>query len=146
MAVSGHNGRNETFVGNSSSIELAFYDENSNEIQITQSNFPIDLKIKRDSSLTDSSSSFQYVNTSKMNSVLEETNSIYLLNTFNIKSKNASIHIEIKPFIPSKSYLMFLKLGYMPILNSTYSDYDSFKIFCPSKKFNYNEKIYKFFT
>ena len=63
MAVSGHNGRNETYVGNSSSIGLRFYDENSNEIQITQSNFPIDVKIKRDSSLTESSLSYQYVNT-----------------------------------------------------------------------------------
>jgi hypothetical protein len=141
MAVSGHNGRNETFVGNSSFIGLAFYDENSNEIQITQSNFPIDVKIKRDSSLTDSS--FQYVNTSKMNSVLEEINSVFLLNTFNIKSINASIHIEIKPLNPSKSYLMFLKLGYMPILNSTYSDYDSFKIFCPSKKTLFYKRIYE---
>ena len=144
MAVSGHNGRNETYVGNSTSIGLAFYDQNSNEIQITQSNFPIDVKIKRDSSLTESSLSYQYVNTYKLNSDLEAMNSIFLMNTFNVKSKNASIHIEIKPLIPSKSYLMFLKLGYMPILNSTYSDYDSLKIFCPSNISYFYKEIYEF--
>ena len=132
MAVSGHNGYNETFIGNSSAIELSFYDENSNEIQIDQSHSPIDIKIKRDSSLL---YSFQYVNSTEINDALNVLNSNFLLNTFTIKSNNASIHIEIKPLIKIKSYLFLLKFGYMPIVNSTYSDFDSFRIFCPSKKF-----------
>jgi hypothetical protein len=133
MAISGHNGQNESFIGNSSSYEISFYDENANEIQISQSNLPIDIKIKRDPSLLDSTFSFQYVNSTEINNALEALNSIFLPSTFRIKSKNASIHIEIKPLIQVKSYLIALKFGYMPIINSTYSDYDSFRIYCPSK-------------
>ena len=37
MAVSGHNGNNETLVGLSSSIGLTVYDEKVNEIQVKNS-------------------------------------------------------------------------------------------------------------
>ena len=48
MAVSGHNGNNESLIGISSSIGLSFYDENSNEIEITQSKSAIDIRIQKD--------------------------------------------------------------------------------------------------
>ena len=32
-------------------------------------------------------------------------------------------------------YLIALKFGYTPIINSSYADISSFKIFCPSKTF-----------
>ena len=48
MAVSGHNGKNETHIGMSSSVGLTIYDSNANEIKITKSLSPIDIFIQRD--------------------------------------------------------------------------------------------------
>jgi hypothetical protein len=128
MAVSGHNGNNETHIGMSTSIDLEFYDENANEIEISQSLSPIDILIQRDENTPNTS--FEYVNSTQMGFL---SSSYLLQNSFTIKSNNASVHIELKPLNLSLGYLVVLKLGYMPILNSTHSDYTSFELFCPSK-------------
>jgi hypothetical protein len=128
MAVSGHNGNNESLIGMSSSIGLSFYDENSNEIEILQSKTPIDIRIQRDPSTV--SYPFYYVNASNIGFL----SGTYLLqNYFKIVTKNASLHIELKPVNMMIGYLLVLKLGYMPIVNSTSADYSSFQLFCPSK-------------
>ncbi len=90
MAVSGHNGNNESLIGMSASIGLSFYDENMNEIEITEASKPIDLTIKRDSNLNEYL--FQYVNVTQI-----QLSSFYLPNAFNLSENNASIHIEFKP-------------------------------------------------
>jgi hypothetical protein len=131
MAVSGHNGDNESFIGFSSSISLSFYDENRNEIEISDTQQPFDIKISRDQSV--SQNQYQYVNISQIQFV---SGSYLLLNAFKIMSKNSSIHIELKPLNTSIGYLFVMKMGYSPIVNSTYSDYDSFKLMCPSKAIN----------
>ena len=128
MAISGHNGNNETRVGMSASIGLKFYDENVNEIEITQSVKPIDILIQRDQNTLNYT--FEYVNATNIGLLP----GLYLLqNSFKIKMNNASIHIEINPLNQTIGYLIVMKLGFMPILNSTSADYTSFKIFCPSK-------------
>jgi len=128
MAVSGHNGNNESLIGMSSSIGLSFYDENSNEIEILQTKTPIDIRIQRDPSTVNYP--FYYVNATNIG-FLPGT---YLLqNYFKIITKNASLHIELKPVNMMIGYLLVLKLGYMPIVNSTSADYTSFQLFCPSK-------------
>ena len=58
--------------------------------------------------------------------------SFYLQNNMNITTQNASLHIELKPLNESISYLVALKLGHLPIINTTYVDYTSFKFICPS--------------
>ena len=126
MAVSGHNGNNESLIGMSASIGLSFYDENLNEIEITQASKPIDLIIKRDSNLNEYL--FQYVNATQI-----QLSSLYLPNAFNLSTNNASIHIELRPLNWTLGYLVALKFGYTPIINSSYADISSFKIFCPSK-------------
>ena len=131
MAVSSHNGNNESFIGNSSLVDLSFYDENTNEVQIRNTSIPIDFIIERDKNVLDFSSSLQYVNATDINSQLE--NSLFLMCSFIIKSNNASIHIELKPIQSNISYIMVVKFGQLPIINSTYSDFTSFKIFCQSK-------------
>ena len=128
MGINGHNGNNETFIGMSSSISLSFFYDKMNEIQIIDTQKPIDIIIKRDPNLPDYP--FQYVNTS-----LLKLSSFLLPNAFNLTSKNASIHIEIKPLNLSIGYLVVMKLGYTPIINSSFADFNSFKIFCPSKKY-----------
>jgi len=127
MAVSGHNGNNETLIGMSSSIGLSFYDQNMNKIEIKQTQRPIEMIIKRDPYVADYS--FQYINISSF-----QLSSTFLKNTFYFTSNNASLHIELKPLNATIGYLLVLKLGYTPILNSTFADFTSFKLFCPSKK------------
>ena len=126
MAVSGHNGNNETKIGSSSSVGLSFYDLTNKEIPITNSN--IDIVLQRDSSINESP--FQYVNATM---IQNSTNSYFLPNAFNITSTNASIHIELKPLDVSVAYILVMKLGSLPIINSTYANYDMFNFFCPSK-------------
>jgi hypothetical protein len=127
MAVSGHNGNNETLIGVSSSIGLSFYDQNMKDLEIIQTQRPIEMIIKRDPNIADYS--FQYINISSF-----QLSSSFLKNAFYLTANNASIHIELKPVNFTIGYLMIMKLGYTPILNSTFADFTSFKIYCPSKK------------
>jgi hypothetical protein len=130
MAVSGHNGNNETFIGFSSSIGLSFYDENNQEIQITKTKSPIHMFIPQDKNL-ERRHPFQYVNASQ---IQISPGSFFMPNGLNLNSgTNVSLKIELKPFNQSVGYVIVVKLGRSPIINSTYADYDSFKIFCPSK-------------
>jgi hypothetical protein len=128
MAVSGHNGNNETLIGMSTSLGLSFYDyEMKSEISISQSSSPIDIIMPRDKSV--SKYSFQYVNATNLDFL---DGSFYLQNNMNITTQNASIHIELRPLNESVSYLIVLKLGHLPIINTTYADFTSFKYFCSS--------------
>jgi hypothetical protein len=123
MAISGHNGNNESLIGVSNSIGLSFYDENNNEIPIKDSY--IEIKIKRDSNLPDIP--FQYVNATQF-----ELKSQFLQNAFNVTAMNASIHIELMPLDVNIGYIIVLKKGSPPLINKTYANYDAFKIICPS--------------
>jgi hypothetical protein len=126
MAISGHNGNNETLTGVSNSIGLAFYDSKNKEIRITNS--PIDVVIQRDSNMPEIS--FKYINSTQF-----QLSCGFLQNAFNITSTNASIHIELKPIDESIGYLIALKYGRSPIIKQTYSNFDAFKLICPSKIF-----------
>ena len=123
MAISGHNGNNETLISVSNSIGLSFYDTKNNEIPIKDSS--IEIKIKRDSNLPEIP--YQYVNATQF-----ELKSQFLPNAFNITSTNASIHIELIPLDVNIGYILVLKKGSPPLINSTYASYDAYKIFCPS--------------
>ena len=111
----------------SSSIGLSFYDQNMNDLEIIQTQRPIEMIIKRDPNIADYS--FQYINISSF-----QLSSSFLKNAFYLTANNASIHIELKPVNFTIGYLIIMKLGYTPILNSTFADFTSFKIYCPSKK------------
>jgi hypothetical protein len=140
MAVSGHNGNNETFIGLSSSISLSIYDEeSSNELNIIANNRePIEVFIERDNRL----STYEYQNVNVTIDNDKNANLLYLFNHFNLTSQNASIHIELKmtntTLANSIAYLFVLKYGHLPIINATHADYDTFKLFCPSIKFLFN--------
>ena len=105
MAVSGHNGNNETFIGMSSSASLSFYDENTNEIKISQSNSPIDMILQRDKKALEYA--YQYINATN---ITLSAGTFYLQNSFKIKMLNASLHIELMPLDINLSYLIVLKL------------------------------------
>jgi len=126
MAVSGHNGDNETLIGMSNSIGLKFYDESDKEIKITKTNSPLNIFIKRD--LKPPAYNYTYV------TPMNNSTGLYLTNAFRVHAKNASIHIELKPLNNSIGYVLAIKLGATPLINSSYADYTSFKIFCPGIK------------
>ena len=128
MAVSGHNGNNETYIHMSYSIGLNFYDKNANEINILQSKSPIDIIIQRDQNTINYT--FEYVNATGMGLL---SGTFFLQNSFTLKMSNASIHIELKPVNQTIAYLLVLKLGYMPVVNTKSVEYTSFKVFCPRK-------------
>jgi len=128
MAVSGHNGNNETLIGVSNSIGLTLFDENSNEIPITKTSEPIDILIQRDSNLPQYS--YYYVNATKFEF---SSGQFYLTNTFKITATNASIHIELKPLNQNIGYVLATKLASTPLINATNADYTWFKIFCPNE-------------
>jgi hypothetical protein len=128
MAISGHNGNNETKIGISNALSFTVFDESKNEVKISKLNSPVDLKIQRDTNLPQYS--YQFVNASRLKL---PTNSFILQNAINIKTINSSLHIELKPFNNQLGYLVLIKLGAPPILNLISVDYTSFKIFCPSK-------------
>jgi len=124
MAISGHNGNNETLIGVSNSVGLSFYDFNNNEIPITDSS--IDILINRDSNLPEIS--YQYINITQIQLISQ-----YLPCAFNITSTNASIHIELQPIDATIAYILVLKFGSTPIINTTYASFDAYKIICPSR-------------
>ena len=129
MAVSGHNGNNETLIGMSTSLGLSLYNyETSLEINVFESKSSIEMIIPRDKRV--SNLKFQYVNTTNFSFI---SGSFYLQNNFNITTTNASFHIELKPLDMSLGYIVVIKFGYIPIINSTYADYSTFKLMCPSK-------------
>ena len=143
MAPAGHNGNNETNIGFSSLISLSFRDSSKSEIEIKESKFPFDFRVPRDKNLPPIV--YQRVNATN---VSISAGAHILPNSFHIKSNNASIHINIKPLDLSIGYLVLLKFGYTPILNSTYADYNHFKVLCPYSS-DYvtlsNDSFYLFF-
>ena len=126
MASNGHNGDNETFTGASSTVDLGFHDSNGMPLSISHSLSPITMWIERD--LNKINNSFQYINAKNLNISARLQ---FLPNYFNITSNNASVHIQVKPTNMNVGYLVLVKLGYTPILNVSYSDFDFMKTLCP---------------
>ena len=133
MAFTGHNGDNETFIGYSSTMDLAFYSANSQHIRVANSS-PISFWIPRN--LTNSAMfTFQHVNATNLSVA---SNLVFLPNAFNVTANNASIQIHIRPFDFTKAYLVLLKFGYTPIVNTTYADYDYMKTLCSNSSIKIN--------
>lgn len=129
MAQSGFNGRNETRVGYSYGLDLSFLDETGQVIVIENIPEPIEMTIPRDKTLP--SNVYTFVNTSNM--TLTPSQQV-LTNSFTISSKNASLHIQIKPVNPNLAYLFLLKYGSTPVLTTTSDStgYDFWTILCPN--------------
>lgn len=129
MAASGHNGRNESFIGFSYGMSLSFLDQNGNEIPVKNTLEPIQMFIPRDPNLLDNE--YMLVNVSS-NSTLVRNNSQILPNAFVVYPTNASLHIQIKPENLSVGYLALVKFGSSPILDSLTKMYDFWQLLCPN--------------
>ena len=130
MPSSGINGNNETNIGKSSSISLSFFDSNGVPLPITNSKKPIDIYIPR-VGLTKNDTDFVYVNSTNLKLI---NGFKFLPSALNIKSNNASFHVQIKKISPNLNigYLIVFKFGDTPFINSSISKWDDFKVLCPS--------------
>ena len=128
MAPCGHNGDNETKIGMSQTISISFLDSQGNEVPITNSTELIDIWIPRD--LNTPLPVPQYVNvTIPVNN--RPAGQFFPLG-LNVSASNSSIHLEFAPELTTVGYLVLLKFNMTPRMNSTFSDYDSWRMFCPT--------------
>ena len=130
MASCGVNGDNETKIGLSQTVSLSFNDASGNELLINNSTELIDIWIPRD--LKTPNPIPQYVNITFNN---RQAGQFFPLG-FNVTASNSSIHLEFSPIKSTISYIVLLKFNMTPRINSTFSDYDSWRLFCPSGKYN----------
>ena len=75
---------------------------------------------------------YQYVNATQIQLTF---GSFFIHSAIELKSKNSSLHIELKPKNITLSYLIVINFGFTPVINEEKTEYSSFKIFCPSKVF-----------
>ena len=130
--MTGSNGDNETYIGNSKQLSLAFYDENKNEIPISNARSRFEFIIPRDLSKAGISLNYEHVNASNMD--LTEKNH-FLPNAIKATAANISFHLQIKPIDLNTGYVVLMKLGQTPVFNSTMQSYDFWEIFYPEGKF-----------
>lgn len=140
MASCEHNGNNETKIGFSHSLAITFSDNSGNEIEITNSHQIIDIWIPRELKMPVSKA--QYVNITKENNSTRTGKQLFPI-SFNISTSNASIHLEISPVNNSVGYIMLIKFGMTPRINSTFQDYDNWALFCPSGLLGINLQLFQ---
>lgn len=127
LAISGHNGKNESKVGSSKSLEIDFFDDNGKKISIDNIPVPIQLWIPRQSGLYQR---FKYDIGNVKNMSLKSSQQVMPI-LVDMNASNSSLHVQLKPNNTNIGYLFLVKFGSTPLLNSTYSSYDHWKIFCP---------------
>lgn len=127
-APAGFNTDNETMTNFSKSIGLEFADTNNNEIPITNSRKPIKFLIPRDTTEIDLQNDVYLVNRTK---IRYSPGKQFLPNGINITATNASINIELFPTQLNLGYIFLLSWNATPVLNTTHSYIDYWRIFCP---------------
>ena len=135
MAYAGVNGDNETNIGASKSLSLSFYDSNNTEIAVnyTEENEAMEFYITRN--VSDELTLFKEYNTSVIKSLMQSANDLTLFyNVFNLSGTHASIHVQIRPKNVTQ-YLVFLKYGGLPQLNTRKIDFDAWELFCENGNF-----------
>jgi hypothetical protein len=130
MASCVHNGDNETKIGLSQSLSISVSDSQGNEIEIKDSSQLIDIWIPRD--LNYLKGEAQFISVSVANLLYNQTEQQFLPVGLNKSMVNSSIHLELSPVIISIGYLVLLKLNMTPRINSTFQDYNYWRMFCPS--------------
>jgi hypothetical protein len=132
VAVAGSNGAYSN-VGSSQTVTLSFFQSNSQALNVQGLVNPISVWIPRSS---DASIPSYQTTTANYTSTLQcPYNDIFLQNTFNINS-SSSIHVQFKPANNNSNtgYLFLLKFGSIPQLNSSFSNYDMWRLYCPSDR------------
>lgn len=116
----GHNGNNESNVGPSTSLGLAYFSDKAELRVPAMSTGPIDLWIPRQSELVSKSSRFEYEYVNLSSNLTFKPNQDYLINVVVVNSTNATFHIDLKPTKLDLAYLMIVKFGAIPVINRVY--------------------------
>jgi hypothetical protein len=130
VAVAGANGASSN-VGSSQTVTLSFFQSNSQALTVQGLTTPISIWIPRGSNAA--VPSYQTISANYTNTLQCPYNDLFLQNTFNVNS-SSSIHIQFKPANNNSitGYLFLLKFGSIPQLNSSFSNYDQWQLYCPS--------------
>ncbi len=111
----------------STMLSLSFY-ENTRSLSVSnQTSKPIILTIPRSSAIS-KRASFNLVNTSNL--TVNVLNQLYTF-SLNLSTTQSSIHFNLNPYSYELSYLLVLKYGSLPAVNTQGQSYDRFKIVCP---------------
>lgn len=128
-APTGKNGKRGLNIGNSTAVAHSFYSDDLNPIPIGNYAAGFTFWITKNSA---AAPSFETVRKG-VNSTITAANQIQTYR-LTLTSANQSITIQLAPSVTTIAYLVLLKYGGTPIVNSTLNDYDIGKIFCPSGK------------
>ena len=121
---------------NSSLIGLTLHDPNNQgeKISIQNSDEPIDLILKKDTTTTNKEISFQFVNISNLSS----TNNGYLTLGLNLTSINSTVTLDIMPeqntTLSTFGLLLLVKNGSIPQLSESRSSYAQWTVRCPNSE------------
>jgi hypothetical protein len=143
-ALIGKNGLNEMTIFGSKLVSLGYFD-GQNDLTVKNLNNPIKIYIPRVAA--DALASFEFVNASNASNLTTQSEFKNQILTFSIRLKTpqSSIHFQLKPEDPTKTYLMVLKYGQLPFIDKDRQIYDKFQFGC-AKKSEQNEQFYILFS
>ena len=153
MALTGSNGDNETNIQLSKSIDFSVYDENDQEISVTNLHTPIEFWIPRDTSNAPMQP-YQLIDLANATQNVSNSTNMLMFNSFNLTGANVSVHIQIKPNNTQATvgYLTLLKFGANPVLTRSQNNvnnkyYDLVNLFCQNDlQIQANESFYLIFA
>jgi hypothetical protein len=133
VAIVGDNGR-ACNIDSSLSVTLSFFQASSQKLDVKNLASPISVWIPRSNKL--GVINYQSVAASSLASIQCVYNDVFLQNSFTMNGNKNSIHVQFKPTVSSVAtkigYLVLLKFGSAPKLNSTISNYDLWELYCPN--------------
>jgi hypothetical protein len=130
VAVAGANG-NSLNLNSSQTVTLSFFQSNNQPLLVQNLTTPLSIWIPRNSEIQ--VPAYQTIEANYTATMQCGNNDTFLQNSFYINT-SSSIHFQFKPVTSNASlgYLALLKFGSSPQLNSSYSNYDLWQLFCPT--------------
>jgi hypothetical protein len=130
VAVVGSNGK-QSNIESSQTVTVSYFQSTNQALNVQGLTSPISIWIPRTSNVT--VGPYQLINAHSLSTVKCVDEDQFLQNSFTISGPN-SIHIQFKPSSSNikMGYLVLLTFGSAPKLNSTYSRYDLWQLYCPN--------------
>ncbi len=144
-AVIGQNGK-AINLASSNTITVSFFQNTNQPLNVKSLTSPISIWIPRKSNLK--VTPYQTITTASLESVKCVYDDEFLQNGFTL-AQPSSIHIQFKPVNTSASigYMTILKFGSTPKLNSSHSNYDLWRLYCPNDtRKESDDSFYLFFV
>jgi hypothetical protein len=145
VAVVGSNGL-QSNLQHSQAVTVSYFQSTNQPLNVQRLTSPISIWIPRTSNVT--ISPYQLINNNYISTIPCVDNDIFLQNSFTIPGPN-SIHVQFKPSTTGlkMGYLVLLKFGSSPKLNSSYASYDLWQLYCPNDTTTqHGDSFYLFFS